>query len=73
MSFPSKEKNERITDNLISSLRIDDNKKLYADDSVILRNNSDMQCAEYSANSTYFNITFKGNSSVLVYDNQNNR
>ena len=71
MKFPSNENTERITDELMSSLRIDSDYKLYADDSKILKNNSDMRCAEYSAQSTDFNIKFKGNSSVKVYLGQN--
>ena len=71
MKFPRNENTERITDELMSSLRIDSDYKLYADDSKILKNNSDMRCAEYSAQSTDFNIKFKGNSSVEVYLGQN--
>ena len=71
MKFPRNENTERITDQLMSSLRIDSDYKLYAEDSKILTNGSDMRCAEYSAQSTDFNIKFKGNSSVEVYLNQN--
>lgn len=71
MKFPCNENTKRITDGLMSSLRIDSDYKLYAEDSKILKNGSDMRCAEYSAQSTDFNIKFKGNSSVEVYLGQN--
>lgn len=74
MSFPGHEtnntNNKTINYNLISALRIDGNKKLYAEDSVILKNGSDMKCAEYSAKKLHMNIIFKGNSSTLIYNEQ---